>query len=191
MRYAVIGGLSFVVGFVVGVLYRHFCADGCLRILRRLNARWVDRGEGAGVRRPDIPVVSWGTILLAVAVVFIGFTYWLDHQRWDAYLDCQDDFAQATLPRQSAAADLNTTQTQTNVAQARLNAALNEVVVAFTVGGDNPTPAQRHRADVAFADLGDASDAAARASAQLVSRQRAYDRVIEANPLPACGSSPG
>lgn len=191
MRYVAVGAASFVVGFTIGVLYRHFCEDRCLRVLRRINARWIDKGAEAGVRRPDIPVVSWGTILLAVAVVFIGFTYWLDHQRWDDYLDCQDDFAAATVPRQVAAADLNRVQTRVNVSQAQLNAALNEVVAAFTAGGDQQTPAQQHRAQEAFADLGREADAAARASARLVTRQQAYDRVIAANPLPTCGGSPG
>lgn len=176
------GPLVFLSGFAGGWAYSHYWEDSVVKGFERFHA-WAESKH--------VPAFSWGTILLAIAVMVVSISYWLDHNRWNEFLDCQVKIASASVARSVPTAERDAAQTAANRAQRRLNSVLYDISQTIPLDGEPPTPREQQVALTAYERLGPVTRQAERAYVLLTHRQTVLDRVRGDNPLPDCGPSPG
>lgn len=167
--------LVFGAGWGVGRLYALY-AQG-----------WFDKNVW---KKIDAKGWDWSTILLAVALTGLGSLYWLDHNRWNDYLDCTQQYTEAANARAPATSARDSALEQANIAQQGLNVVLYRISQTVPLDGKPPTRAEQRAAIDAYTDLGRVSEKAASTYRAYNRTQAELDAVKVRYPLPVCGPAP-
>ena len=183
MKTSVLNIVVFCLGWLTGSVYRRW-------VKSRAAAKTAALRDRLRAMLPDLPIASWGTVWLSIAVICLGFVYWNDHRRWDHYLDCQNELAVATVARAPATVARDAAQSDANASQFLLDQVLYDISISIPIDGNPPTHAERQTALEAYSRLPAASERARDSYDDLVRAQRTLDDVRDRYTLPVCGDPP-